>query len=520
MSDQPALLDIPEQPEPEPICRVAVETPPPKPRFIVLDRKQVRWAQMDVEALIAPDHPARAIWALVKDLDLHEFEQDCLSRGERAGRPSWSPQVLISIWVYAYSQGMASARAIERSMAWEPALRWLAADQSINHHTLSDFRMSNQKRMDALFVKVLAVLQDAELVDLRTLLQDGTKVRAQASKDSFHRRKTLQEHCEEAQQVLVELAQRGEEEAAGDRRCRAARERAAEERAARLKAALEELTQREAETAAAKERAKLRVSETEPEARKMKHADGGWAPSYNLQVTTEAKSRVIAAVEVTAAPNDTQELLPAVERVSRITGQTPARMIADGGYVSRENIEGTSEQKVELIAPWKDRDSRSAGACVRQGIAEEFRPAAFVDDPASGTLICPQGRPLALVKVRQHHGVSCNVYQASAADCQACEVKPGCCRGSAGGRQVERVIESEAIQSFQRRMETAEAQKIYSRRSEVAEFPHMWWKGTWKWRRFSVRGLAKAAKEALWLAIAYNVQQWMRLCWKPGLQTA
>jgi hypothetical protein len=71
------------------------------------------------------------------------------------------------------------------------------------------------------------------------------------------------------------------------------------------------------------------------------------------------------------------------------------------------------------------------------------------------------------------------------------------------------------MQSFQRRMETADARQIYNRRSEVAEFPHMWWKGTWKWRRFSVWGLAKAGKEALWLAITYNVQQWIRLSWIP-----
>jgi len=463
VTDQPTLLEIPEQPEPEPICPAAVDAAPGKPRFITLDRDQARWTHLDLNALIASDHPARAI---------------------------------------------------ERSVVWEPGLRWLAADQSINHHTLSDFRMSRKEWLDALFVKILGVMASASLVDLRTLLQDGTKVRAQASKESFHRRKTLEEHCAEARLVLAELEQRGEEETE-DRRCQVARERTAREKAARLKAALEELTQREAETAAAKERAKLRVSEAEPDARKMKHADGRWAPSYNVQVTTEAKSRMIAAVEVTAAPNDTQELLPAVERVRRITGQTPAQMIADGGYVSRENIERISEQKVELIAPWKESDSRSAGACARQGIAEEFRPSAFVHDPGSDTLTCPRGRCLALVKIRQHHGVSCHLYQATTADCHACEVKLRCCPRSAAGRQVERVIESEAVQSFQRRMETADARQIYNRRSEVAEFPHMWWKGTWKWRRFSVWGLAKAGKEALWLAITYNVQQWIRLSWIP-----
>lgn len=518
MSEQAALLEIPEQPELEPVCGVTVEPAAPEPRFIVLDRSQVRWTQMDVETLIAPDHPARAIWSLVSNLDLHEFEEDCLNRGERAGRPSWSPTVLVSIWVYAYSQGMASARAIERSLVWEPGLRWLAADQTINHHTLSDFRMSQKERLDALFVKVLAVLQEADMVDLRTLLQDGTKVRAQASQGSLHRRKSLEEHSAEAQQALAEL-ERGAEEA-DDRRCRAARERAAREKAARLEAALEELSQREAETAGAQERVKLRVSESEPEVRKMKHADGGWAPSYNVQVTTEGQSRVIAAVEVTAALNDSQELVRAVERANRITGQKPERMIADGGYVSRENVERLSEQEVELFAPWKDSGSRSAGACERQGIAAEFRPAAFVHDPASDTLICPQGKCLTLLKTGQHHGVTCRVYEAKAADCQACEAKSHCCPRSAGGRRIERVVESAAMQSFQRRMGTEAAQQLYRRRSEIAEFPHMWWKGTWKWRRFSVRGLAKAAKEALWLAIAYNVQQWIRLCWRAQWNAA
>jgi len=66
---------------------------------------------------------------------------------------------------------------------------------------------------------------------------------------------------------------------------------------------------------------------------------------------------------------------------------------------------------------------------------------------------------------------------------------------------VERVIESAAMQAFQQRMGSAEAQQVYGRRSEVAEFPHRWWKGVWKWRQFSVRGLARAAQEALWRAI-------------------
>jgi len=85
----------------------------------------------------------------------------------------------------------------------------LAADQPINHHTLADFRMSQKERLDALFAEILGALQSVDRVDRQTLLPDGTKVRAQASKESLHRRKTLEEHCRGAQQALAQLEQGG-----------------------------------------------------------------------------------------------------------------------------------------------------------------------------------------------------------------------------------------------------------------------------------------------------------------------
>jgi len=49
----------------------------------------------------------------------------------------------------------------------------------------------------------------------------------------------------------------------------------------------------------------------------------------------------------------------------------------------------------------------------------------------------------------------------------------------------------------------------------VAEFPHLCIKERFGLRRFSVRGLAKVKIEAQWVCLAYNIQQWIRLCWRP-----
>jgi hypothetical protein len=256
------------------------------------------------------------------------------------------------------------------------------------------------------------------------------------------------------------------------------------------------------------------VSDSEPEARKMKQPDGGWAPSYNVQVSTEAQSRMIVGIAVTEAANDTQQLLPALEKVKENCGALPERIVADNGYATRANVEQTSALEVDLIAPWKEDESREAGACQRNHIDPRFAPSAFRMQRGGKKMTCPAGQRLVVIQQKIHHGLPRNVFEARKADCQRCPSQKACCGSRGGPRRVERVVESPAMQQYLRRMKQREVKEIYGKRSEIAEFPHMWAKAVKKWRRFSVRGLAKASLEAIWVALAYNIAQWMRL--KPA----
>ncbi|HVU00041.1 MAG TPA: IS1182 family transposase [Acidobacteriaceae bacterium] len=470
----------------------------------------MRLAALDVEALIEANHPARLIWKLSEEFDLSQFEARQKSREGEAGRPCWSAQLLISIWVYSYSMGVASARAIERMMEYEPGLRWLSADQVINHHTLSDFRVGHQTALENLFAELLGMLDAAEVIDMTTLLHDGTKVRAVAGKYSLHRRKKLEERVKQARQLVKKLDAAAAENEEMDKKRQAAQSRVAHEALSRAQSALKKLKKKQAQTRAS-ERDQVRVSESEPDAVKMKHPDGSWAPSYNVQVSTEAKSRMIVAIGLTTDPNDQHQLMPALERVKKDCGVLPRQIIADNGYVSRPNIEETTKAGVELIAPWKVDTSREAGACKVNGIASEFAPSQFRMEKSSQCLICPEGKKLVAIGEKVHYSVRRKIYQAKAADCAGCERRAECCGSRSGPRRVHRVMESEAMQQYLDRMQRPEVAQLYKRRCEIAEFPHLWTKGVKKLSRFKVRGLMKAAMEATWIAIAYNVTQWMRL---------
>src|SRR5216684_3511913 len=128
-----------------------------QPLIRYVNRQQMSWRAVDVERLIGEDHPARAIWALVGRLDLSAFYRTVESSAEEGGRPAFDPQMLISLWVYAYSRGVGSAREISRRCEYEPAFQWLTDLDSVNYHTLFDFRITHLRALDELFAQVLGV---------------------------------------------------------------------------------------------------------------------------------------------------------------------------------------------------------------------------------------------------------------------------------------------------------------------------------------------------------------------------
>jgi transposase len=196
-----------------------------EPRLKRVNRQQMLLRAVNVEQLIPEDHPARAIWELAGRLDRSPFHQDIAAVEGVAGRPALDPQLLISLWIYAYSEGVSSAREIARLCEFDPAYQWLTGLEAINHHTLSDFRVDHQEALDELFTQVLGLLSAEGLITLQRVMHDGTKVKACASGDTFRREEKLRAHLEMARQQVAQMGDPRSEELS--RRVAKARERAA-----------------------------------------------------------------------------------------------------------------------------------------------------------------------------------------------------------------------------------------------------------------------------------------------------
>lgn len=473
-----------------------------QPLIRPVNRQQMSWRAVDVERLIEEEHLARAIWALVGRLNLSRFYQAIESSVEEGGRPAFDPQLLISLWVYAYTQGIGSARELARRCEFDPAFQWLTGLEEVNHHTLADFRVEKQEELDELFTPVLAALSKEGLITLEQVMQDGTKIRAAASPRSFQWESNIREHWDRARRRVVEMGDPRKEE--GSPRVKQARARAQREGQERLAKALEEL-----EKLREKKPGKGRISVTEPEARRMKLPDGGLALGYNAQISADAAHGLIVGLEVTQEANDMGQLLPAVERIEERLQRKPRQMVADRGYTTRAAIEEMAERKMDFLGSML-REEGSTG----RAAPHRLPASVFIFQPETNRYVCPAGK---LLRPQGRHdnkkrGVVTYRYEAKFSDCEPCVRKSECCpENQSRGRAILRVEESAAVQAFRQKMETKEARASYRRRGRVVEFCHAWIKSKLGLRQFHVVGLRKVQMEMLWACLTYNLQHWIRL---------
>jgi transposase len=215
-----------------------VSIPPLSPRLASIDRSQLVLHSIDVERLIDEDHSARAIWQLIGRLDLSRYNAGIAAVAGHAGRDHTAPHLLVSLWLYAYSQGVSSAREVARRCAFEPGFQWLCGLQPISHRTLSGFPSEQKEALDNLFVQVVGMLSAEGLITMQRFTLDGTKIKANASGNTFRRKEKIEAHLALAREQLQKMDEQAATEEKTAKRQAAARRRAARQRASRLEDAL------------------------------------------------------------------------------------------------------------------------------------------------------------------------------------------------------------------------------------------------------------------------------------------
>ena len=292
-----------------------------EPKFLEVDRETLYLLPPSVQDWLPEDHLARFVVEIVEQLDLRSLKASYAGRGSQP----YNPAMLLALLFYGYSTGVFSSRKLERSTYDSVAFRFIAANRHPDHDTIATFRKRFLKELSGLFVQILMIARQMNMLKLGSVSLDGSKVKANASK---HKALSYEHACKLEAQLKAEVAellkkaesadkadipdgmnvpeelQRREQRLSGIAAAKVEIERRAAERHTREQAAYEEKVVARAKKAEATGKkpkgkqpkpptagpsAKDQVNLTDEDSRIMPISGGGFEQTFNAQAAVDTE---------------------------------------------------------------------------------------------------------------------------------------------------------------------------------------------------------------------------------------
>jgi transposase len=351
-----------------------------KVTFLEVDRETLYLLPPSIQDWLPEKHLARFVVDIVEQLNLQALNASYCGRGSRP----YNPEMLVSLLFYGYATGVFSSRKLERSTFDSVAFRYIAANTHPDHDTIADFRKRFLPQLKKIFVEILVIARQMKVFKLGRVSIDGTKVHANASK---HKALSYGHTCKLEQQLEAEVAELLQKAESADRADILdgmdvpAELSIRQERIKAIKEAKAEIERRAAERYAEEQKAydakiayrgkkeqetgkkvcgkrpqpptagpteKDQVNLNDSESRIMPTSGGGFEQAYNAQAGVDTETLLIVTTHVSQAPNDKQELEPALANLNQLPQAlgTVGDLLADNGYFSEGNVTLCEKNKV------------------------------------------------------------------------------------------------------------------------------------------------------------------------------
>lgn len=498
-----------------------------------MPREQIILFSTTLDDRVSDDHPVRLFAEILAGYDWSDWEAEY---NGRIGQPPIHPRVMASLWLYALRRGIRSSRKLEYMAGHNIDFMWLAEGHTPDYSTLSIFRTKFAPKLKSLFRHVAHVALIGGFLNLVDVAMDGTRVKANNSR---HQTWTAERIAKALEELTVEFEKQVAESKAVD--CRDAdllgdvpTEKLSPEMAV-LKARQAKLQVIQAQLKAADaarrkegidpEKNPAQIPKHDPDSRILPNKEGGFAPNYTPLATTEGKGGYIVDCSVIVGPNEHQDFVPSIDRVTETFGQKPEHALADSAFATGPNIADMEARDIEFfshIPMPKQTDNPALRPDPTQPVAEADWPrlpinkqskvydkTCFVYDKEQDVFYCPRGEPMAYdeTKSETKRGEKCTwrVYRCDA--CETCPLQAKCVMKTnlSGQRTVSRDVYAPERERMAAKMQTAEAKAIYDERMRIAETPFGIIKNVMGLRQFLLRGLEKVKTEWSWTCIAFNL---------------
>ena len=441
-----------------------------------------------LEDLLPKDHPARMIREFVDAQDLETLGFKV--RTSEDGRPNYSSNLLLKIWLYGYVSKVRSNRGLERACLESIGMLWLTGMQNPDHTTLFRFWRDNGKAIRKLFKQLIQVAASLDLVGMVLHAVDGTKILSSASEYKAWHRTSVEKALKNLDQAIDEIMKETEQTSGSEGECRlpeALKER--QELRAKIEEQLKQLNE--------EDRDHLQPGDTD--ARMMK-CRKGTKFAYSAQAVVDRDSKLIVAADVVTDESDNYQLVPMLEQTEQNLGGVAEQTVADNGYQATTQSAKAEEKGYSILVNLNEPND------------QPYHASRFTYDAEKDRCICPRGETLQFDGIKKRDKAQpyeVRVYRC--ANYENCPVRWQCSK-SRSGRTVQIHPNHDVLVRQREKLKDERMRALLKQRSVIIEPLFGWIKEPMGFRRWTVRGLDKVKTQWLLLCTSINLrrlhQQW------------
>lgn len=446
-----------------------------------------------VEDWVPSNHPSRFLRLFVDSLDLKAL--GFRERESEEGRPNYSNELLLKIWLYGYFYKINSSRNLERACLHEMPLIWLTGMNYPDHNTLWRFFRKNRSYLKRVFKQTVHVAVKSDMIGFVLQAVDGTKVLADvSSRRSIHKvdvKKLLSKLDAILEERLSEIENQEKEESSQPGYGLPKSLQNKKKLQSLIKKGLEDLSMEEKKslrtglqshlTDLDKEEAN-HLSITDRDARIMKNGKVK-SFSYNAQSVVDSQNQVIVGARVSQDVSDNHHLTEMIDEAKENTGNSSAETVADAGYFSGEELAKSEEKEHSVLVNKSSSVGKSMG-----NDKGDFNKDQFNYDGKADSYTCPLGKVLLFERTKKtkKRRYSVRVYRCKSF--RDCPNRDQCSQDSRG-RSIERTPYDDVIKRQLQKQKIKQNQKLLSKRKAIVEPVFGWIKRNLGFQRWSYRGI-------------------------------
>lgn len=280
------------------------------------------------------NHLCFFIRRMVERLDLSGFEQAYSAEGGAL----YAPELMLSVWLYAYATGITSARQLERRLVEDLPLRYLAAGSRVDNWALSAFRRRHARALNDCFTRVLEIARELGIGKLGRVAIDSTRIKASACRDRVDTEQQLRDLRAQLRRQVRHWQQTVDRDEDGGG----------------LEIAIEHLEDKLAELPQRLEKLRKsglkKLSATDSDARFLRCRGGRFELGYTGEIAV-SDDHLIVAQRVTQNEADNASLVPMVEQIIQRYNSPPEKILADSGFFSLQNLKQMEALQLDAYVP-------------------------------------------------------------------------------------------------------------------------------------------------------------------------